>query len=100
MMLSRTSIRYVCVLKLLLSDKKCPNCASRKKCNEHFTDFIRSYVLLLQDVSKINEGKQPLYQDDTNKRIQNSLDLLEGLDEDAFNANRLNHPQAPMIEQE
>lgn len=38
---------------------------------------------LNKDVSKINEGKQPLYQDDTNKRILNSLELLTGLDEDA-----------------
>lgn len=54
----------------------------------------------LQDVSKINEGKQPLYQDDTNKRILNSLELLNGLDEDAIDAKRLQHPQAEMIEQE
>lgn len=54
----------------------------------------------LQDVSKINEGKQPLYQEDTNKRILNSLELLSGLDEDAVNAKRLQHPQAEMIEQE
>lgn len=58
------------------------------------------WLLVLQDVSKINEGKQPLYQDDTNKRILNSLDLLSGLDEDALNAKRLQHPQAEMIEQE
>uniref|UniRef100_A0A665U3C1 Uncharacterized protein n=1 Tax=Echeneis naucrates TaxID=173247 RepID=A0A665U3C1_ECHNA len=53
---------------------------------------------LNKDVSKINEGKQPLYQDDTNKRIINSLELLTGLDEDAVNAKRLQHPQAEMIE--
>ncbi|KAJ3601277.1 hypothetical protein NHX12_032250 [Muraenolepis orangiensis] len=52
---------------------------------------------LNKDVSKINEGKQPLYQDDTNKRILNSLDLLNGLDDDAINAKRLQHPQAEMI---
>ncbi|CAB1350232.1 unnamed protein product [Coregonus sp. 'balchen'] len=52
------------------------------------------------DVSKINEGKQPLYQDDTNKRILNSLELLQGLDEDAVDAKRLQHPQAEMIEQD
>ena len=51
-------------------------------------------------MSKINEGKQPLYQDDTNKRILNSLELLSSLDEDAHNAKRLQHPQAEMIEQE
>ncbi|KAM7372522.1 hypothetical protein PAMP_009684 [Pampus punctatissimus] len=55
---------------------------------------------LNKDVSKINEGKQPLYQDDTNKRILNSLELLISLDEDADNAKRLQHPQAEMIEQE
>lgn len=54
----------------------------------------------MQDVSKINEGKQPLYQDDTNKRILNSLELLNSLDEDAINAKRLQHPQAEMIEKE
>lgn len=56
--------------------------------------------MLFQDVAKINEGKQPLYQEDTNKRILNSLDLLNSLDEDAAAASRLHHPQAEMIEQE
>ncbi|XP_056263603.1 periplakin [Pseudoliparis swirei] len=55
---------------------------------------------LNKDVSKINEGKQPLYQDDTNKRILSSLELLSGLDEDAVNAKRLQHPQAEMIEKD
>ncbi|XP_072298454.1 periplakin [Eucyclogobius newberryi] len=55
---------------------------------------------LNKDVAKINEGKQPLYQDDTNKRILNSLELLTGLDEDAVNAKRLQHPQAEMIGQD
>uniref|UniRef100_A0A8C6L3X4 Periplakin n=1 Tax=Nothobranchius furzeri TaxID=105023 RepID=A0A8C6L3X4_NOTFU len=55
---------------------------------------------MLQDVSKINEGKQPLYQEDTSKRIQNSLELLKILDEDAANAKRLQHPQAEMIAQD
>ncbi|XP_008327408.1 periplakin [Cynoglossus semilaevis] len=55
---------------------------------------------LNKDVSKINEGRQPLYQDDTNKRILNSLELLTGLDEDAANAKILQHPQAEMIEQD
>ncbi|MEQ2208973.1 hypothetical protein XENOCAPTIV_021176 [Xenoophorus captivus] len=53
-----------------------------------------------KDVSKINDGKQPLYQEDTNKRILNSLELLDSLDEDARNTKRLQHPQAEMIEQE
>ncbi len=61
--------------------------------------FLTSSVFL-QDVSKINEGKQPLYQDDTNKRILNSLELLASLDEDVVNTKRLQHPQAGMIEQE
>ncbi|XP_034395443.1 periplakin [Cyclopterus lumpus] len=55
---------------------------------------------LNKDVSKINEGKQPLYQDDTNKRILSSLELLSSLDEDAVNAKRLQHPQAEMIEKD
>lgn len=55
---------------------------------------------LNKDVSKINEGKPTLYQDDTNKRILNSLELLTGLDEDAVEAKRLQHPQAEMIEQD
>ncbi|KAM4635298.1 periplakin [Polymixia lowei] len=55
---------------------------------------------LNKDVSKINEGKPPLYQDDTNKRILNALELLKGLDDDAVNAKRLQHPQAEMIEQD
>ncbi|XP_061761899.1 periplakin [Nerophis ophidion] len=52
---------------------------------------------LNKDVSKINEGKAPLYQEDTNKRLLNSLDLLIGLDQDAANAKQLQHPQAEMI---
>uniref|UniRef100_A0A8C7ZP36 Periplakin n=1 Tax=Oryzias sinensis TaxID=183150 RepID=A0A8C7ZP36_9TELE len=55
---------------------------------------------LNKDVCKINEGKQPLYQDDTNKRILNSLELLDVLDEDAVNTKRLLHPQAEMIQQD
>ncbi|RVE75505.1 hypothetical protein OJAV_G00017340 [Oryzias javanicus] len=55
---------------------------------------------LNKDVCKINEGKQTLYQDDTNKRILNSLELLDSLDEDAVNTKRLHHPQAEMIEQD
>ncbi|XP_024117237.1 periplakin isoform X1 [Oryzias melastigma] len=55
---------------------------------------------LNKDVCKINEGKPTLYQDDTNKRILNSLELLDSLDEDAVNTKRLHHPQAEMIEQD
>lgn len=55
---------------------------------------------LNKDVAKINEGKQPLYQDDTNKRIANCLDLLNGLDKDAVEAKRLKHPLSEMIEQD
>ncbi|XP_042360413.1 periplakin [Plectropomus leopardus] len=55
---------------------------------------------LNKDVSKINEGKQPLYQDDTNKRLLNSLEMLNSLDEDAVEAKRLQHPQTAMIEKD
>ncbi|KAL0993561.1 hypothetical protein UPYG_G00109790 [Umbra pygmaea] len=55
---------------------------------------------LNKDVLKINENKQPLYQDDTNKRIMNALELLDLLDEDTVNAVRLQHPQAEMIDQD
>ncbi|XP_068605686.1 periplakin [Brachionichthys hirsutus] len=55
---------------------------------------------LNKDVSKINEGKQVLYQEDTNRRCLNALELLGGLDEDAVEAVRLQHPQAEMIEQD
>uniref|UniRef100_A0A6Q2ZQC4 Periplakin n=1 Tax=Esox lucius TaxID=8010 RepID=A0A6Q2ZQC4_ESOLU len=48
----------------------------------------------------LNKGKQPLYQDDTNKRILNALELLQVLDEDTVNVVRLQHPQAEMIEQD
>lgn len=68
--------------------------------NSGCLSYRKSFGFFLQDVSKINEGKQPLYQDDTNKRILNSLELLTGLDEDAVDAKRLQHPQAEMIEQE
>lgn len=59
-----------------------------------------SITFSYQDVIKINEGKSPLYQDSTNKAIENSLYLLNGLDEDAAEAKRLQHPQAEMIEHE
>uniref|UniRef100_A0A8D3C1C7 Periplakin n=1 Tax=Scophthalmus maximus TaxID=52904 RepID=A0A8D3C1C7_SCOMX len=62
--------------------------------------FSDKYSTQSSDVSKINDGKQSLYQEDTNKRILNSLELLTGLDEDAVNAKRLQHPQAEMIEQD
>ncbi|XP_016383168.1 periplakin-like [Sinocyclocheilus rhinocerous] len=55
---------------------------------------------VFQDIKKINEGKQPLYQEDTNKRILNSLELLNSLDDDAAQASRLQHPQAEMIEKD
>lgn len=55
---------------------------------------------LKNDVSKINEGKQTLYQYDTNKKILSALEMLNGLDEDAVEADRLQHPQAEMIEQD
>ncbi|XP_062874691.1 periplakin isoform X2 [Trichomycterus rosablanca] len=53
---------------------------------------------LNKDIIKINDAKSPLYQDTTNRSILNSLDMLKGLDEDAAEAKRLNHPQAEMIE--
>lgn len=68
-----------------------------------FLQCILTLVLVAappKDVAKINEAKQPLYQDDTNKRILSALDLLNGLDDDAVEAKRLQHPQAEMIEQE
>uniref|UniRef100_A0AAY4CD87 Periplakin n=1 Tax=Denticeps clupeoides TaxID=299321 RepID=A0AAY4CD87_9TELE len=54
---------------------------------------------LNRDVAKINEGKQPLYQEDTNKRIQNSLELLDSLDEDASNATRLGSFRVTIVPQ-
>ncbi|XP_073713246.1 periplakin isoform X1 [Misgurnus anguillicaudatus] len=55
---------------------------------------------LNRDIQKINENKPPLYQEDNNKRILNSLELLNSLDEDAAQASRLKHPQAEMIEKD
>ncbi|RXN31498.1 periplakin [Labeo rohita] len=63
-------------------------------------NIIETEQNLNRDIKKINEGKQPLYQEDTNKRILNSLELLNSLDEDAAQASRLKHPQAEMIEKE
>ncbi|XP_043091063.1 periplakin [Puntigrus tetrazona] len=63
-------------------------------------NIIETEQNLNRDIKKINEGKQPLYQEDTNKRILNSLELLNSLDEDASNASRLQHPQAEMIEKD
>uniref|UniRef100_A0A672Q8L6 Periplakin-like n=1 Tax=Sinocyclocheilus grahami TaxID=75366 RepID=A0A672Q8L6_SINGR len=63
-------------------------------------NIIETEQNLNRDIRKINEGKQPLYQEDTNKRILNSLELLNSLDEDAAQAFRLQHPQAEMIEKD
>ncbi|XP_056096574.1 periplakin [Rhinichthys klamathensis goyatoka] len=63
-------------------------------------NIIETEQNLNRDIKKINEGKQPLYQEDTNKRIQNSLELLNSLDYDASQATRLQHPQAEMIEKD
>ncbi|XP_064178533.1 periplakin-like isoform X1 [Anguilla rostrata] len=52
---------------------------------------------LNKDVTKINEGKAPLYQDENNRKIQNSLETLKNLDDDIAEAFRLSHPQAEMI---
>ncbi|XP_076852637.1 periplakin [Brachyhypopomus gauderio] len=67
------------------------------KVEKHITETEQN---LKKDVSKINEGKPPLYQDATNKSIQNALDLLSGLDEDAAETRHLQHPQAEMIQQD
>ncbi|MBN3305154.1 PEPL protein, partial [Amia calva] len=53
-----------------------------------------------QDVNKINEGKPTMYQDDTNRKIVSSTELLDVLDQDAKRAIALKHPQAEMIEQD
>uniref|UniRef100_A0A3Q3LJ66 Periplakin n=1 Tax=Labrus bergylta TaxID=56723 RepID=A0A3Q3LJ66_9LABR len=68
-------------------------------------DKVENYISdveqnLNKDVSKINEGKQPLYQDDTNKRILSCLELLNSLDEEAVKAKSLKHPQSEMIEKD
>ncbi|XP_066546413.1 periplakin [Amia ocellicauda] len=55
---------------------------------------------LLKDVNKINEGKPTMYQDDTNRKIVSSTELLDVLDQDAKRAIALKHPQAEMIEQD
>ncbi|KAJ8391856.1 hypothetical protein AAFF_G00084720 [Aldrovandia affinis] len=53
---------------------------------------------LNKDVTKINEGKTPLHQDEANKKILTSLEILTNLDEDVAEALQLNHPQGDMIE--
>ncbi|KAA0705559.1 Periplakin 190 kDa paraneoplastic pemphigus antigen 195 kDa cornified envelope precursor protein [Triplophysa tibetana] len=63
-------------------------------------NIVETEQNLNRDIMKINEGKPPLYQEDTNKRILNSLELLNGLDDDAAQATRLRHPQAEMIEKD
>ncbi|XP_026870533.2 periplakin [Electrophorus electricus] len=63
-------------------------------------NIMETELNLNKDITKINEGKKPLYQDATNKSILNALDLLTGLDEDAAEARRLHHPQAEMIQQD
>ncbi|XP_067274886.1 periplakin [Pseudorasbora parva] len=63
-------------------------------------NIIETEQNLNRDIKKINESKPPLYQEDTNKRILTSLDLLNSLDADAAQATRLQHPQAEMIEKD
>uniref|UniRef100_A0A8B9HE32 SH3 domain-containing protein n=1 Tax=Astyanax mexicanus TaxID=7994 RepID=A0A8B9HE32_ASTMX len=63
-------------------------------------NIVETEQNLNKDVSKINEGKPPLYQDATNKSILSALELLNSLDEDAAEARRLQHPQAEMIQQD
>ncbi|XP_074553216.1 periplakin [Halichoeres trimaculatus] len=67
------------------------------KVEHYITDIEQN---LNKDVSKINEGKQPLYQDDTSKRIKSCFELLDGLDQEAVRAKSLKHPQAEMIEKD
>ncbi|XP_061089282.1 periplakin-like [Conger conger] len=52
---------------------------------------------LNKDVTKINQGKTPLYHDENKKKIQNSLDILKDLDDEIAELIRLGHPQAEMI---
>lgn len=63
-------------------------------------NIIETEQNLNKDIRKINEGKPPLYQEDTSKRIANSLDLLKSLDDDAALAVQLKHPQGEMIEKD
>ncbi|KAG9264011.1 periplakin [Astyanax mexicanus] len=63
-------------------------------------NIVETEQNLNKDVSKINEGKPPLYQDATNKSILSALELLNSLDEDSAEARRLQHPQAEMIQQD
>ncbi|KAG8007858.1 Periplakin, partial [Nibea albiflora] len=72
----------------------------KKTAFEVSKNFLDAEEKLSKDVSKINEGKQPLYQEDTNKKILNSLELLPDLDEDVVIARGLGHPQAESIKQD
>ncbi|KAL7850061.1 hypothetical protein SRHO_G00194100 [Serrasalmus rhombeus] len=67
------------------------------KVEKHITETEQN---LNKDITKINEGKPPLYQDATNKSILSALELLSSLDEEAAEAKRLQHPQAEMIQQD
>uniref|UniRef100_A0A672SPK3 Periplakin-like n=1 Tax=Sinocyclocheilus grahami TaxID=75366 RepID=A0A672SPK3_SINGR len=90
-----------------ISDKRLPDTdlatlidKLQKNADKVEKNIIETEQNFNRDIKKINEGKQHLYQEDTNKRILNSLDLLHSLDEDAAQAFRLQHPQAEMIEKD
>ncbi|XP_016391207.1 NACHT, LRR and PYD domains-containing protein 1b allele 5-like [Sinocyclocheilus rhinocerous] len=55
---------------------------------------------LKKDIKRMNEGKQALYQEDIDRTILNSLELLNTLDQNAAEAFRLQHPQSEMIEKD
>ncbi|KAK3519760.1 hypothetical protein QTP70_003905 [Hemibagrus guttatus] len=70
----------------------------QRNADEVEKNILETEQNLNKDVVKINEGKPPLYQESTNKTIESSLLILNGLDEDAAEAKRMQHPQAEMIE--
>ncbi|XP_016120550.1 periplakin-like, partial [Sinocyclocheilus grahami] len=52
------------------------------------------------DIKMINEGRQPMYQEDIDRTILNLLEQLKSLDRDAAEASRLQHPHSEMIEKD
>ncbi|KAA0702812.1 Periplakin 190 kDa paraneoplastic pemphigus antigen 195 kDa cornified envelope precursor protein [Triplophysa tibetana] len=63
-------------------------------------NIIQTEQNFKKDIKKIDEGNPLLYKEDTNKRILNSLVLLDGLDDNAVQATCFMHPQAEMIEKD
>ncbi|MFT7812069.1 periplakin-like isoform X2 [Arapaima gigas] len=54
---------------------------------------------LARDQISISKGKEPEFMDDTRKNIEDTLELLKGLEENVADAARLQHPEAQTMQE-